>query len=297
MSLPNMSAASAELPSKTDTASPASGAEKVGVLLLHGLTGMPDEMRPVMRQMKRLGYKVEVPVLPGHGGTHKELLAKNWQEWLEASRQGARKLRDQGCEQIFAAGLSMGAILSALLSLEEDLSGIVMLSPTLHYDMHGNVVTHSRAFQRAIRPLILLDLFGHNLYWTEEAPYGLRDPRLQRQITKAIEAAASGESNEFGLFRTYWGSLAQLWMMIDVFLKKAHTITTPVMIIASFEDTIVSINNPAEAYNLIGSEDKTMHWLTGCDHVLTLDLCKDQVAQYTGQFVTRIANVAKVATA
>jgi len=291
-----MSAASAESPSVTNTTTAPKGAEKVGVLLLHGLTGMPDEMRPVMRHMKKLGYQVEVPVLPGHGGTHKELLAKNWQEWLEASRQGAKKLRAQGCDQIFAAGLSMGAILSALLSLEEDLSGIVMLSPTLHYDMHSNALFHSRTFQRMIRPLVLLEPFGHNLYWTEEAPYGLRDPRLQRQITKAIEAAASGESNEFGLFRTYWGSLAQLWMMIDVFIKNAHKIKTPALIIASFEDTIVSINNPAEAYNLLGSEEKAMHWLTGCDHVLTLDLCKDQVAQYTGQFITRIAKVPEAVT-
>jgi carboxylesterase len=292
-----MSAASAESPSATDTTTPPNGAEKVGVLLLHGLTGMPDEMRPVMRQMKRLGYQVEVPVLPGHGGTHKELLAKNWQEWLEAARQGALKLREQGCDQIYSAGLSMGAILSALLSLEENLSGIIMLSPTLHYDMHGNALMHSRTFQRMIRPFILLEPLGHNLFWTEEAPYGLRDPRLQRQITKAIEAAASGESNEFGLFRTYWGSLAQLWMMIDVFMKKAHKIKTPALIIASFEDTIVSVNNPAEAYNILGSEDKAMHWLTGCDHVLTLDLCKDQVAQYTGQFITRLANLPKAATA
>jgi hypothetical protein len=37
--------------------------------------------------------------------------------------------------------------------------------------------------------------------------------------------------------------------------------------------------------------------LTGCDHVLTLDLCKDQVAQNIGNFVTRIAGVTTEAVA
>src|SRR5271168_1720672 len=106
------------------TALPNVGRYKVGVLLLHGLTGMPDEMRPVMRHLTRLGCRVEVPVLPGHGGTHHELLAATWQDWYNCAREAVRDMK-KNCDQVFVCGLSMGAIIAALVSLEEDVAGIV----------------------------------------------------------------------------------------------------------------------------------------------------------------------------
>jgi carboxylesterase len=263
---------------------------KVGVVLLHGLTGMPDEMRPVMRQLTKLGCRVEVPVLPGHGGTHHELLAVTWQDWYECAKKAVKELK-KDCDQVFVCGLSMGAILSALVSLEEDVAGIVMLSSTMHYDMQGPKIFRPLQIQLQLRHICKHKIFGNNIYWTENPPYGLRDPRLQKQVTKAIEAAASGNSNAFGLFRTYWGSLYQLWLLVDQYRKRASEIKCPALVIHSFEDTITSINNGTEAFLHLGSADKSLILLTGCDHVLTLDLCKDQVAQNIGNFVTRIAGV------
>src|SRR5207244_1692173 len=63
-----------------------------GVLLLHGLTGMPSEMRPVARYLTSLGYAVETPLLPGHGGSQRELLRTTWREWLGGARDALRRL-------------------------------------------------------------------------------------------------------------------------------------------------------------------------------------------------------------
>jgi carboxylesterase len=278
------------------TALPNVGRYKVGVLLLHGLTGMPDEMRPVMRHLTRLGCRVEVPVLPGHGGTHHELLAATWQDWYNCAREAVRDMK-KNCDQVFVCGLSMGAIIAALVSLEEDVAGIVMLSSTMHYDMQGPKFLRPLQIQLQLRHICKYKVVGENLYWTENPPYGLRDPRLQKQVTKAIEAAASGNSNAFGLFRTYWGSLYQLWLLVDQYRKHAHRIKCPALVMHSYEDTITSTNNATEAFLHLGSPDKSLILLTGCDHVLTLDLCKDQVAQNIGNFVTRIAGVTTEAVA
>src|ERR1700686_647485 len=65
---------------------------KMGVLLIHGLTGMPNEMRPIGRALERLGCQVSVPMLPGHGEGQKELLATGWKDWLQGTREALNEL-------------------------------------------------------------------------------------------------------------------------------------------------------------------------------------------------------------
>ena len=65
--------------------------------------------------------------------------------------------------------------------------------------------------------------------------------------------------------------------------KVAHKVTTPALIVHSLEDTITGIDNATEIYSLLGSQDKSIEFLTGCDHVITLDLRKDVVAQKVGE--------------
>jgi carboxylesterase len=88
-----------------------------GVLLLHGLTGMPSEMRPLDRALTQLGCTVEVPLLPGHGATHRELLATGWSDWLGGARRAADGLAAR-CDTLVVAGLSMGALLATLLAAD-----------------------------------------------------------------------------------------------------------------------------------------------------------------------------------
>src|SRR5437879_13696406 len=102
-----------------------------GVLLLHGLTGMPSEMRPVARHLTSLGYAVETPLLPGHGGSHRDLLRTTWREWLNGAREALRRIAGQ-TEPVVVAGLSMAALLAVLLAAEGECaaltSGVVLLT-------------------------------------------------------------------------------------------------------------------------------------------------------------------------
>jgi carboxylesterase len=130
-----------------------------------------------------------------------------------------------------------------------------------------------------------IPFLGAYTYWTEEPPYGLKDERLQRMITKQVEAAARGENTDFGLFRTYSGSLRQLHKLVREIRKVAHQVKVPSLVIHSLEDSMTTYKNGLEMVNLIGSEDKTLLLLGGCDHVLTLDLRKKKVCQEIGAFV------------
>ncbi len=161
---------------------------------------------------------------------------------------------------------------------------MIALSPTLQYD--GQNTSPYGLF------LFLVDYFpvlGRLCYWTEEPPYGLRDERLQRQIKKSIEAAARGESDQFGLFRTYAGSLRQLELLVKEFRRKAGRAKCPFIIMHSMEDTLTTIKNPMDFCKLIGSRDRVLVLLSGCDHVITLDLRKNDVARQVGEFVARVS--------
>jgi carboxylesterase len=203
---------------------------KMGALLIHGLTGMPNEMRPIERVLADLGCEVSVPMLAGHGAGQKELLASGWKDWLDSCRVALNKLSET-CDAVVVGGLSMGGLLPIPLAIENPkVKGIVALSPTIKYDSKNS----SNPFQ-VLLPLLdvfPLSLLGKYFYWTETPPFGLKDERLQRQIMKQLEALSDSYSragskdhsaNDFNpeQFRTYAGSLRELQRFVEVGIDHA----------------------------------------------------------------------------
>jgi carboxylesterase len=247
---------------------------------------MPSELRPVARHLTKLGYLVECPMLPGHGAGHPELLQATWKDWVQCAKDAIDAMAKR-TPKVFIGGLSMGAIIATIAAAEDKrVDGIIAMSPTLQYD---GVNTTPYGFFLFIVDVI--PRLGSYFYWTEQPPYGLRDERLQRQIKKSIEAAERGESDQFGLFRTYAGSLRQLEHLVFEFRRKAKKATCPVVVIHSLEDTLTTIQNPMDFCKLIGSRERELILLSGCDHVLTLDLRKHDVCKHVGRFVSQIAPI------
>ncbi|HEY9731178.1 MAG TPA: alpha/beta fold hydrolase [Drouetiella sp.] len=255
---------------------------KTGVLLLHGLTGMPSEMRPIEKHLTQQGCIVSCPMLAGHGGDHIELLATGWKDWLASAKAALDELLKQ-CDHVVVGGLSMGALLSLMLAVDEPrVSGIVLLSTTINYD--GQT---SSPFKIFLPFVDLIPWLGNNCYWTESPPYGLKDLRLQKQITKQVEAAARGESTTFGLFRTYAGSLRQMDHLVKQVKKQAKKLRCPALVVHALEDTITTTKNAETICNWMEANDKTLVLLGGCDHVLTLDLRRKDVAAHIARFVAK----------
>jgi carboxylesterase len=268
---------------------------KMGALLIHGLTGMPNEMKPIERVLEELGCTVSVPMLAGHGAGQKELLATGWKDWLQTSREALNEL-SKTCDAIVVGGLSMGGLLPILLANENPkVKGIVALSPTIKYDSQNS----SNPF-KVLLPLIdLFPFLGKIFFWTEEPPFGLKDERLQRQIIKQLDAIKtsykkvgadhSGQDFNPEQFRTYAGSLREIQRLVKIIEKEAPKAKCPALIIQSLEDTITTKWNAETLYSWLGSEDKHIQFLEGCDHVLTMDLKKEEVAYYYAEFVCKVA--------
>ena len=88
-----------------------------GVLLIHGLTGTPTEMRFVAKGLNRNGFTVHGMQLAGHCGTEEDLLATGWHDWYRSVCEAADKLRAE-VDHMFVAGLSMGALLALKLAAD-----------------------------------------------------------------------------------------------------------------------------------------------------------------------------------
>jgi len=255
---------------------------KTGVLLLHGLTGMPSEMRPIEKHLVKQGCIVSVPMLAGHGGDHWALLATGWKDWIASAKAALDELLKE-CDHVVVGGLSMGALISLMLAIDEPrVSGIVLLSTTISYD--GATSTRFKIFLPFVD---IIPWLGTNCYWTESPPYGLKDVRLQKQITKQVEAAKRGESTSFGLFRTYAGSLRQMDKLVMQVKKHAKKVRCPALVIHALEDTITTTKNAEAICKMMEANDKTLVLLGGCDHVLTLDLRRKDVAAYIARFVAK----------
>lgn len=85
-----------------------------GILLLHGFAGNPQEVEPLRDFLAERGYRVECPLLPGHGQTKSELSKTTHGDWTAAAEQAYLALSKE-CGGIVAVGFSMGGLLAANL--------------------------------------------------------------------------------------------------------------------------------------------------------------------------------------
>lgn len=105
----------------------------VGVLLLHGYTGSPWEVRPLLQIFDDLGWSHALPVLKGHGTSVDDLEKTTWRDWLQAATEAAEWLAER-CDRLHLVGLSMGGLLAATL-VQHDVGApwvsCVLLAPAL----------------------------------------------------------------------------------------------------------------------------------------------------------------------
>ena len=210
------------------------GTGEVGVLLIHGLTGTPTELRRVAQGLAKDGTcTVYVPTLAGHCGDNSDLQATGWLDWYEGVRKTFAGIR-QRHQQVFVGGLSMGAVMSMYLASEhpDQVAGLLMYSTTLRYDGWS---INKLAF---MTPLLMKIPFGvHLCSFEEKPPYGIKNQRLRAIVERQMKA---GESSNAGLLTMEGITVRELHRMNAVVKKRMPSITTKALVLHSIEDDITS---------------------------------------------------------
>jgi carboxylesterase len=237
---------------------------KPACLLIHGFTGAPKEMRGMGEYLHRQGYTCLGVRLAGHATRPADMVRARWTDWTASVEDGYRLLCGLSAE-IFLIGLSMGGILSLLMSTRLDVAGVVAMA------------TPARMPEEY--PVWLMQL----LSW------------FVKYQPKTNEEAGSGWFDQ-----TAWQdhvsypqnpvrSAAELKKLILAMRAALPDVRVPVLLMHSKDDTYVSPENMEELYaGLVGSADKTRLSLSGSGHVLTRDASREQVFSAAAEFIQRV---------
>lgn len=258
------------------------------VILIHGLTGTPHEMKFLANFLHRQGYSVVCPRLANHGQPLEILKTTKWPDFYESVRQAFIKAKDS-YDLIFVAGLSMGALLALLLVEEfpDRIAGVSCLSPTLFYDGWNT------PWSKCLLPLAYMTPIKHYFYFKEDPPYGIKNETIRRFVHKYYSRASLNDIKEVARYGYPYFPvtlLYQLHLLVKTLTKKLGNIRAPVQIIQAKDDDMTSVKNAQFIYDRVKSEVKEIVLLYNSYHLITADQERDKVAEAMERFFNRIRN-------
>lgn len=235
---------------------------RVGVLLCHGFTGSPQSMRPWADHLLAAGYRVSVPVLPGHGTHWTHMQLTRWPDWYAALESALRELAAD-CDAVFVTGLSMGAGLALRLAEEhgDQIAGLVLVNPS---------VKRNRPVE-ALIPALSLVVPSMPGVGSDIKREGVTEVAYDRVPMKAAR------------------SLAQMWRAVAADLGR---VTVPVLLFRSVADHVVHASSSALVLGTVASQDVEEVLLHESYHVATLDHDADRIFADSAAFIRRLTAAA-----
>ncbi|HET7432383.1 MAG TPA: alpha/beta fold hydrolase [Nocardioides sp.] len=234
------------------------GGRKVGVLLQHGFTGSPASMTPWGEHLAGLGYAVEVPRLPGHGTTWKEMNTTTWDHWYAEVRAAYDRLAADN-DVVVAGGLSMGGALVLRLAADhpDGLAGVIVVNPAV-------ATTRKDVLALPVLKWLVPSFPG--------IANDIKKPGIEEHgYTKTPLKAAH--------------SMMTAWKALVPDLPK---ITAPLLYLRSTEDHVVDESSEPIITGNVSSRDVTRVALEDSYHVATLDNDAEQIFSESADFIAKV---------
>jgi len=247
-----------------------------GVLLVHGLTGAPAEMKYLARRLHRRGFTIHAPQLAGHCQDYAALLRTTWRDWLASVEASYSALRAQ-VDEVYVAGICVGGALGLALAAERpELKAAAVYSMTFRYD-GWNMRRWYNVAARLVEPFA--NLPGIRRFSVGEPhPYGLKDARLREALERAPGSVIEG-----ALARLPFGALYQMHRLARHVERAARGVTQPVLLLHSLEDDMSHPRNAARLRAaLAGPVD--LRLVEDSYHMLHVDKQRNLVAELTARF-------------
>ncbi|MFT4184711.1 MAG: alpha/beta fold hydrolase [Rhizobium sp.] len=250
------------------------GTNGKGVLLVHGLTGAPAEMKLVARHLNRKGYSVHAPLLAGHGIDEGTLRRSRWEDWLESVVQAAEFLAGR-TQEVFAAGICVGGKLSMLAAetRPETIHAVAIYSPCFHYD-GWDVPFYYPLLSSQIGWLSRIP-FLDRLNFRETASLGIKDERMRRLV-----GGMAGE----GILEKFPGrGLVEMHRLGKALRGRLPQMRTPTLILHAEDDDLSSPRHARYISDHIGGPHE-LRWIKDSYHMIHVDRQHRQVADFTADF-------------
>jgi carboxylesterase len=243
------------------------------VLLIHGLTGSPFEMKYLARKLNKAGFTVKGPCLEGHCTTLKNLSKTNWRDWYHSVHQSFIETK-KSSDTVSVVGLCMGALLSLHLAYEfgSEVAAVSLISTTIFYD------GWSLPWFKFLLPIAYYAPFRYIYSYSETEPYGIKNKALRERIINLMK------NDSIAYTKTPARNMHELFKLIREVKKELPAIMTPALILHSKEDDLTSVKNPDYVESKIGSKIVRKIILDDSYHMMTIDNQKDRVAEETINF-------------
>ncbi|MDQ0012928.1 carboxylesterase [Variovorax boronicumulans] len=256
---------------------------RTGILLVHGLTGTPNEMRLLGKGLHRAGFTVYGVQLAGHCGTQEDLVRTRWQDWAASVHAGAERLRCR-TDRVVVVGLSMGAVLALELAITrpELIDGIGALSTMFWHD--------GWSIPRYTRLSFLLPAFralgiGRSQVFMEQPPYGIKDEAVRRRI---VEQMQQGDSAAAGLPGNPWYAIIEMKALSVHVRRRLGRVRAPCLLMHSSQDDVSSVANARLILRKVRAPVELV-LLHDCYHMITVDRERRTVTAHAVDFARRIA--------
>ncbi|KAA0544584.1 alpha/beta fold hydrolase [Bacillus sp. BGMRC 2118] len=206
----------------------------IGCLCIHGFTGSPYEVEPIVKYLKKnTNWRIVSPTLPGHG--EEETLEKvNYTDWISFVEHSLQTLTRE-CETVYVIGFSMGGLLASYLATKYRVNKLILLSAAAQY-------INIKQLALDIRDIIKDGLRGH-----------IHDNILFQRYRRKIVATPLSATREFR-------------KLVKYIKPQLPLVTIPTLIVQGECDGIVPVTSAHYLFENIGSEEKRLVFLASSHH-------------------------------
>lgn len=217
--------------------------------------------------LNQQGYTCLGIRLAGHATRPEDMIRSRWTDWTASVEDGYHLLRGM-TDRIFLAGLSMGGVLSLLMSTRLDVAGVVAMSTpyTLPNDPKDYPVWYIKLYSRFVNYL----------------PKSTEVPGASWFDREAFKEHVSYPQNPIR-------SIAEMKELLGEMQSALPLVKNPVLLIHSKNDKYVRPENVERLYDeLVNLSDKTKAYVVEAGHVVTRDAARHQVFELVRDFIRRI---------
>lgn len=243
------------------------------VLLLHGLSSSPLEMRFLARTLHREGFTVSAPMIEGYS---LDPARPAMERWIDAAVAEFDRLARQ-YRFVSVCGLSMGATLAlALVQRRPAAQALALLSTTLDYD--GWAIP----WYRFVLGWLYYSPWRRRWRYREAAPFGLKNAALRAKVARSME---STDFSEIGPATLSLPAIHEASRLAAHVRKRLPAIRSDCLLIHAIDDETASAKNARLVQARIGSMFQRAIFLDDSYHMITVDNERETVARETVVFL------------
>ena len=229
------------------------GTNGIGVLLIHGFSASPHEVRELAEYLNARGYTVYAPLLTGHGTNPEALKYVTWQDW-EWDANNAYDYIKAYTDRVVVGGVSLGGALAIHIATKQEVEAVISIGSPIY--LQNKMANYAYILQYFIE-------YNENKRLTEE-------------------------QKQYYYYNRSGFAIAQFMDYVNTYSKELDKVTEPILILQAKNDVTIEPTSAQYIYNYIGSGKKELVTYQGESHVILDGPEKDQAIKDIYNFIEEI---------